>query len=188
MPLLLVLASAALRPPLTSSLAHTPRAPPVRAIAGGRGETTMLKLTQPSRDRASALDVLTWNYVSIGEEAFEGRSVFGDGIAKVSPVAATQLSETMRDGCFKYVFSGQGTVLAAGKSYKVGPNTLVEVSAPSGATELTWTAAKGCKALVLGSSEYDSPARVFVRAALPYLFGALSLAAGLVVLSGGLDS
>ena len=66
------------------------------------------------------------------------------------------------------------------------PNTLVAVT--GGTVELVWTLGGGSTALVLGSSEYDSPARRFVRGALPYFFGVLALAGVLAVAAGSLDA
>ena len=154
-------------------------------VAAEDAEDAQLSVSTLSRERAAALDVLTWNFVCIGDSTFEGRSVFGDGIAPVKPSQQDELSERLPSGFARYVFAGRGTVTAGGRTFTVKPNDLVEVR--GGAADCRWTRGKGCGALVLGSSEYDSPARRYARAAIPYIFGTLALAAALVVVSGELS-
>jgi hypothetical protein len=148
----------------------------------------LLKLTQPTQERVGELQALSWNMIAIGSVTFEGKGVFGDSIGKVSPSSSdTTLTQRLPDGCLRYVFAGSGTVTASGKVYNLKPNTLVEVCSEASDAEVVWALGKGCDVLVVGASEYDSPARAAVRAAVPYLGGVLAAALLFVVASGALS-
>ena len=151
-----------------------------------RASEASVTLTQPSKERASQLDVLTWNYVAAGEGAYDGKSAFGDGIATVSPSSPDVINERLPGGSsLRYVFDGAGTLTAGGKSYKLKRNTLVEVVAEPAGVEVVWTRGS-TKHLVVASSEYDSPARRIVRGALPFLGAVFAIFVVVSLVSGAL--
>ena len=165
-------------PSTTLPAVQRARSPPVLAS---------ITISEPSEDRARALDITTWLFQAVGEATFDGVGVYGDSFGSISPATSDrQLSETLGEGCFRYVLAGTGKVVAdGGEKVTVGPNTLLQVSSSS--VELVWTLDDGCDVMVLGAPEYDSPARRAVRAALPYVGGALAAVGVVALASEGLS-
>ena len=149
-------------------------------MAGSGGP---LSLAQPTRQGLREFDALSWNYEAIGDATYDGVGAFGDSIGTKPPTGSSEKREVLRTGEVRYVFDGSGTVAAGGKVYQLKPNTIIQVDE---GTEAVWTRGKGCASLVLGTPEYDSPARAVARAAVPYVFGGLLLLSGAVVVLGGL--
>ena len=143
-----------------------------------------LSLSQPTRQRLREFDALSWNYEAIGEATYDGVSAFGDSVGTKQATGSSEKREVLRPGEARYVFDGTGTLAAGGKVYQLKPNTIIEVGDQG--CDAVWTRGKECASLVLGTPEYDSPARAVARAAVPYVFGGLLVLGGVAVVAGGL--
>ena len=159
-----------------------------RLVARASVHASALSVTQPSKEVCRQLGLLGFNFVAVGDgSTAEKMDVYGDSVLFIASGPVNELRERVPDGQRRYVLSGKGSIaIEGGKSYNIKANSLVEVSGDGSAVNVVWTLGKGCDALVVGTNEADSPARVAARAAVPYVLGGLGSIGVIAVVSDAL--